>query len=154
MGYDKPDLGFVVHVGSPPSPVSYYQQVGRAGRALDDAVVMLLASQTDDRIWDHFATATIPPDPDKMRDLLAALEAADEPQSVIQLEAATRFRRTRIELMLKQLAVDGVTDRTPPDAGSPPANPGPTTPPTTTAYSPSVAARPTSCAPTSPGAPA
>ncbi len=71
MGYDKPDLGFVVHVGSPPSPVSYYQQVGRAGRALDDAVVMLLASQTDDRIWEHFATATIP-DPDKMRDLLAA----------------------------------------------------------------------------------
>ncbi len=112
MGYDKPDLGFVVHVGSPPSPVSYYQQVGRAGRALDDAVVMLLASQTDDRIWDHFATATIP-DPDKMRDLLAALEAADEPQSPIQLEAATRFRRTRIELMLKQLAVDGITDRTP-----------------------------------------
>ena len=112
MGYDKPDLGFVVHVGSPPSPVSYYQQVGRAGRALDDAVVMLLASQTDDRIWDHFATATIP-DPDKMRDLLSALDAADEPQSVVQLEAATRFRRTRIELMLKQLAVDGVTDRTP-----------------------------------------
>ena len=111
MGYDKPDLGFVVHVGSPPSPVSYYQQVGRAGRALDDAVVMLLASQTDDRIWDHFATATIP-DPDKMRDLLAALESAGEPQSVVQLEAATRFRRTRIELMLKQLAVDGVTDRT------------------------------------------
>ncbi len=111
MGYDKPDLGFVVHVGSPPSPVSYYQQVGRAGRALDDAVVMLLASQTDDRIWDHFATATIP-DPDKMRDLLAALESAAEPQSVVQLEAATRFRRTRIELMLKQLAVDGVTDRT------------------------------------------
>lgn len=112
MGYDKPDLGFVVHVGSPPSPVSYYQQVGRAGRALDDAVVMLLASQTDDRIWEHFATATIP-DPDKMRDLLAALESAGEPQSVIQLEAATRFRRSRIELMLKQLAVDGVTDRTP-----------------------------------------
>ncbi|MEO9326648.1 RecQ family ATP-dependent DNA helicase [Gordonia aurantiaca] len=112
MGYDKPDLGFVVHVGSPPSPVSYYQQVGRAGRALDDAVVMLLASQTDDRIWEHFATATIP-DPGKMRDLLAALEEAGEPQSVVQLEAATRFRRTRIELMLKQLAVDGATDRTP-----------------------------------------
>ena len=37
MGYDKPDLGFVVHVGSPPSPVSYYQQVGRAGRGIDHA---------------------------------------------------------------------------------------------------------------------
>lgn len=112
MGYDKPDLGFVVHVGSPPSPVSYYQQVGRAGRALDDAVVMLLASATDDRIWEYFATATIP-DPDKMRDLLTALDAAGEPQSVVSLEASTRFRRTRIELMLKQLAVDGATERTP-----------------------------------------
>lgn len=112
MGYDKPDLGFVVHVGSPPSPVSYYQQVGRAGRALDDAVVMLLASATDDRIWEYFATATIP-DPDKMRDLITALDAADEPQSVVALEASTRFRRTRIELMLKQLAVDGATERTP-----------------------------------------
>ena len=112
MGYDKPDLGFVVHVGSPPSPVSYYQQVGRAGRALDDAVVMLLASATDDRIWEYFATATIP-DPDKMRDLITALDDADEPQSVVALEASTRFRRTRIELMLKQLAVDGATERTP-----------------------------------------
>lgn len=112
MGYDKPDLGFVVHVGSPPSPVSYYQQVGRAGRALDDAVVMLLASATDDRIWQYFATATIP-DPDKMRDLITALDDADEPQSVVALEASTRFRRTRIELMLKQLAVDGATERTP-----------------------------------------
>ncbi|MEE3849774.1 DEAD/DEAH box helicase [Gordonia sp. LSe1-13] len=112
MGYDKPDLGFVVHVGSPPSPVSYYQQVGRAGRALDDAVVMLLASRTDDAIWDYFATATIP-DPDKMTALLAALDEADGPMSVPQLEASTGFRRGRVELMLKQLSVDGATDRGP-----------------------------------------
>ncbi|MYR06997.1 DEAD/DEAH box helicase [Gordonia sp. SID5947] len=110
MGYDKPDLGFVVHVGSPPSPVSYYQQVGRAGRALDDAVVMLLASRADDAIWDHFATATIP-DPDRMRVLLDTLGAADGPVSVPQLEASTGFRRGRVELMLKQLAVDRATER-------------------------------------------
>lgn len=48
MGYDKPDLGFVVHVGSPPSPVSYYQQVGRAGRAIDHASVVLLPSPADE----------------------------------------------------------------------------------------------------------
>ncbi|MDL9945433.1 DEAD/DEAH box helicase [Gordonia sp. ABSL11-1] len=110
MGYDKPDLGFVVHVGSPPSPVSYYQQVGRAGRALDEAVVMLLASRADDAIWDHFATATIP-DPDRMRVLLDTLDAADGPMSVPQLESSTGFRRGKVELMLKQLAVDGATDR-------------------------------------------
>ncbi|NDK89235.1 ATP-dependent DNA helicase RecQ [Gordonia desulfuricans] len=110
MGYDKPDLGFVVHVGSPPSPVSYYQQVGRAGRALDDAVVMLLASATDDAVWEHFATSTIP-DPKRMTALLDALAAADAPMSVPTLEAETGQRRGRIELMLKQLAVDGATER-------------------------------------------
>lgn len=110
MGYDKPDLGFVVHVGSPPSPVSYYQQVGRAGRALDEAVVMLLASATDDAIWEHFATATIP-DPKRMTAVLTALREADGPMSVPGLEAATGQRRGRIELMLKQLAVDGITER-------------------------------------------
>ncbi|MGC4935040.1 RecQ family ATP-dependent DNA helicase [Gordonia sp. DT30] len=112
MGYDKPDLGFVVHVGSPPSPVSYYQQVGRAGRALDEAVVMLLASATDDAIWEHFATATIP-DPKRMQVVLDALAEAGEPMSVVSLEAQTGLRRGRIELMLKQLAVDGATERGP-----------------------------------------
>ncbi|MFT4126085.1 MAG: DEAD/DEAH box helicase [Gordonia sp. (in: high G+C Gram-positive bacteria)] len=112
MGYDKPDLGFVVHVGSPPSPVSYYQQVGRAGRALDEAVVMLLASATDDSVWEYFATATIP-DPKRMRLLLDKLGEAGRPMSVPSLEAETGLRRTRVELMLKQLAVDGVTERGP-----------------------------------------
>ncbi|MGW5522769.1 RecQ family ATP-dependent DNA helicase [Gordonia sp. NPDC003950] len=112
MGYDKPDLGFVVHVGSPPSPVSYYQQVGRAGRALDDAVVMLLASATDARIWEHFATSTIP-EPTRMAAVLDALNSSPEPMSVVALEAQTGQRRGRIELMLKQLAVDGATERGP-----------------------------------------
>ena len=42
MGFDKPDLGFVVHLGAPPSPIAYYQQVGRAGRAVEHAEVVLL----------------------------------------------------------------------------------------------------------------
>ena len=123
MGFDKPDLGFVVHVGAPPSPVSYYQQVGRAGRALDEAVVMLLAAggagseasgpnrNGDDAIWEYFATATIP-DPQRMNTLLSALEAESDPVSIPQLEALTGIRRTRVELMCKQLAVDGAVERT------------------------------------------
>ncbi|HEY9292467.1 MAG TPA: DEAD/DEAH box helicase, partial [Microlunatus sp.] len=48
MGYDKPDLAFCIHLGSPASPVAYYQQVGRAGRALDDAVAVLVPSKSDE----------------------------------------------------------------------------------------------------------
>ncbi|SIS03374.1 RecQ family ATP-dependent DNA helicase [Williamsia sterculiae] len=111
MGYDKPDLGFVVHVGSPPSPVAYYQQVGRAGRAIDTAEVVLLPSTADRGVWDYFATATIP-DPRQMSTLLEALGGPDDPMSVPDLEARTGIRRTRVELMLKQLAVDGAVERT------------------------------------------
>jgi len=114
MGYDKPDLGFVVHVGAPPSPVSYYQQVGRAGRAIDHACVVLLPSTADEGVWDYFATATIP-DERQVLALLAVLQshaAAGEVVSVPALEAETGIRRTKVELMVKQLAVDGVVERT------------------------------------------
>jgi len=112
MGYDKPDLGFVVHVGSPPSPVSYYQQVGRAGRGIDHALVVLLPSEADAGVWDYFATATIP-ERVQVERLLAGLSAhaSGQPATVPALEAETGLRRGRVELMLKQLAVDGAVDR-------------------------------------------
>lgn len=112
MGYDKPDLGFVVHVGSPPSPVSYYQQVGRAGRAIDHALVALLPSDADAGVWEYFATATIP-DRAQVERLLVGLKPYGEGDSasVPALEAETGLRRGRVELMLKQLAVDGVVER-------------------------------------------
>jgi len=112
MGYDKPDLGFVVHVGSPPSPVSYYQQVGRAGRGIDHALVVLLPSEADAGVWDYFATATIP-QRGQVERLLAGLSAyaAGQPATVPGLEAETGLRRGRVELMLKQLAVDGAVER-------------------------------------------
>src|SRR4051812_20648225 len=111
MGYDKPDLGFVVHVGAPPSPVSYYQQVGRAGRAIEHAHAVLLPSDADAGVWDYFATSTIPV-PEQVDKVLAVLSGAgSEPMSVVALEAQSGVRRGRVELMLKQLAVDGVVDR-------------------------------------------
>src|SRR5690606_17654110 len=62
MGFDKPDLGFVVHVGAPPSPVAYYQQVGRAGRGVERAEVILLPGPEDRDIWAYFASLAFPPE--------------------------------------------------------------------------------------------
>jgi ATP-dependent DNA helicase RecQ len=116
MGYDKPDLGFCVHVGSPDSPVAYYQQVGRAGRALPPELaahgavgVLLPAAESDPRIWEYFATATIP-DPDAARKVLGLLASTDT-MSVPAIEAETGVRRGRLEALLKTLAVDGAVER-------------------------------------------
>ena len=61
MGYDKPDLGFVVHYQAPGSVISYYQQVGRAGRAIERADVVLLRGAEDRRIQDFFIEQAFPP---------------------------------------------------------------------------------------------
>ena len=60
MGFDKPDLGFVVHVGAPQSPIAYYQQVGRAGRAVERADVLLLPGREDEAIWRYFGSLAFP----------------------------------------------------------------------------------------------
>jgi ATP-dependent DNA helicase RecQ len=111
MGYDKPDLGFCVHVGSPDSPVAYYQQVGRAGRGIDSAEAVLLPAETDERIWEYFATAAVP-DPRNVGPVLDALaDAGGAPMSVPALEQATGIRRGRLESMLRVIAVDGAVER-------------------------------------------
>ena len=60
MGFDKPDLGFVVHLGAPQSPVAYYQQIGRAGRGVERAEVVLLPGREDRDIWAYFASLAFP----------------------------------------------------------------------------------------------
>jgi ATP-dependent DNA helicase RecQ len=108
MGFDKPDLGFVLHLGAPSSPVAYYQQVGRAGRATENADVLLLPGAEDEAIWTYFATASMP-DRARAEAVIAAL--GDEPLSTPALEARVNLRRTPLELLLKVLDVDGAVQR-------------------------------------------
>ncbi|MFE0592344.1 helicase-related protein [Micromonospora echinospora] len=109
MGFDKPDLGFVVHLGAPPSPIAYYQQVGRAGRAVEHAEVLLLPGAEDAAIWRYFASLAFPPE-DQVRAVLAALRT-DRPLSTQALEPVVDLRRARLEMMLKVLDVDGAVRR-------------------------------------------
>jgi ATP-dependent DNA helicase RecQ len=110
MGFDKPDLGFVVHLGAPSSPVAYYQQVGRAGRATERADVLLLPGAEDRDIWRYFATSSMPRQ-DQAAAVLGALASAGRPMSTAALESVADVRRTRLELLLKVLDVDGAVQR-------------------------------------------
>lgn len=110
MGFDKPDLGFVVHLGAPPSPIAYYQQIGRAGRGVKRADVILLPGEEDEAIWRYFASLGFPTE-EQVRRTLAALEKARKPLSTAALEPLVDLRRTRLETMLKVLDVDGAVKR-------------------------------------------
>ncbi|WP_137992874.1 RecQ family ATP-dependent DNA helicase [Streptomyces vilmorinianum] len=110
MGFDKPDLGFVVHLGSPSSPIAYYQQVGRAGRGVEHAEVLLLPGKEDEAIWQYFASVAFPPE-EQVRRTLDVLAHAERPLSLPALEPLVELRRTRLETMLKVLDVDGAVHR-------------------------------------------
>jgi ATP-dependent DNA helicase RecQ len=105
MGFDKPDLGFVVHFQRPSSVISYYQQIGRAGRALDRADVILLTGAEDDEIAEHFIAEAFPPE-DVMRAILAATEPEGGATSS-EIEAMVNVKSSTIERGLKLLEVDG-----------------------------------------------
>ncbi len=109
MGFDKPDLGFVVHLGAPSSPISYYQQVGRAGRSTERAEVVLLPGPEDRRIWQWFASVAFP-DEALVRRVIAALDT-ERPVSTPALEPRVDLTRSRLEMVLKVLDVDGAVKR-------------------------------------------
>jgi ATP-dependent DNA helicase RecQ len=109
MGFDKPDLGFVVHLGAPSSPIAYYQQVGRAGRATSSAEVILLPGKEDADIWRYFASVAFPSEA-LVRKVIGELEM-DRALSTAALEPLVDLNRSRLEMVLKVLDVDGAVRR-------------------------------------------
>jgi len=111
MGYDKPDLGFVVHYQAPGSVVAYYQQVGRAGRGVERAEVVLLRGAEDLRIQDFFIGQAFPRRDVVERVLAHLAEVGQDGASVPELTALVNLGRGRIEALLKVLDVEGAVAR-------------------------------------------
>ena len=111
MGYDKPDLSFVVHYQAPGSVISYYQQIGRAGRGIEHADIVLLRGGEDRSIQDFFIEQAFPARV-HVAAVLNDLDASgDDGRTTRELMAVVNLGMSRIEAMLKILDVEGAVTR-------------------------------------------
>lgn len=110
MGFDKPDLSFVIHYQAPGSPIAYYQQVGRAGRTLDESLGILLQGYEDAEIQNFFIESAFPT-ADQALQIVGLLERTAAPMKPTEIERVVNIRRSRLEQLLKILEVDGAVER-------------------------------------------
>ena len=105
MGFDKPDLSFVLHYQTPGSVVAYYQQVGRAGRALKAAYGVLLSGDEETEITGHFINSAFPTR-DEAKKVITALKRSREGLSLPGLDRKLNLRHGRIEVTIRALSLE------------------------------------------------
>lgn len=105
MGYDKGDIAFVIHYQMPSNIVSYYQQIGRAGRSIDRAFIFLMHGKEDEQILDHFIDTAFPTEQETEK--IVSLIADHDGVKVGQIYSALNVRKTRIDKALSFLMNDG-----------------------------------------------
>lgn len=110
MGYDKADIGFVIHYQRPGNVVSYYQQIGRAGRRLDNAYAILLNGIEDDDIQEYFINTAFPTQ-SEMRDVVDVLENSENGLKQNQILSMVNMRANRLEKCIKYLEVENVISK-------------------------------------------
>jgi ATP-dependent DNA helicase, recQ family len=105
MGFDKPDISFVIHFQRPGNIVAYYQQIGRAGRGIDNAYAILLCGGEDDEINNYFINSAFPTE--KLMTAVVETVKNNPGIKIREMETHINMKRGKIEACVKYLLVNG-----------------------------------------------